>query len=99
MRQARQQICQRGIDGKRCGDRQRLAGRVDMRARRDGADPWDDPLKKLAPAPLEAASDMGVATLSSPYFKRSRRVASVTATISPRNPFASWSFDWGASIT
>ena len=27
-------------------------------------------LKELAPALLEAASDMGAATLSSPYFKR-----------------------------
>jgi len=30
----------------------------------------DARLKELAPALLEAASDMGAATLSSPYFKR-----------------------------
>ena len=43
----------------------------------------DARLKELAPALLEAASDMGAATLSSPYFKRSLRVAPVAAVVQP----------------
>jgi IclR family transcriptional regulator, negative regulator of allantoin and glyoxylate utilization operons len=36
-------------------------------------------LKELAPALLEAATDMGAATLSSPYFKRTPAVVEVPA--------------------
>ncbi|QQC67056.1 IclR family transcriptional regulator [Paraburkholderia ginsengisoli] len=46
----------------------------------------DARIEELAPALLEAASDMGAATLSSPYFKRSLRmmpVAAVAAVVKP----------------
>jgi DNA-binding IclR family transcriptional regulator len=46
----------------------------------------DARLKELAPALLEAATDMGAATLSSPYFKRSLRVAPVAAVVQPVEP-------------
>jgi hypothetical protein len=40
-------------------------------------------LKALAPALLEAVSDMSAATLSSPYFKRSLKVAPVVTNVQP----------------
>ncbi|HZZ10285.1 MAG TPA: IclR family transcriptional regulator [Paraburkholderia sp.] len=40
-------------------------------------------LKALAPALLDAASDMGAATLSSPYFKRSLNVAPAASPVQP----------------
>ena len=43
----------------------------------------DARLMELAPALLEAASDMGAATLSSPYFKRSLKVAPVATNVQP----------------
>ncbi|MEX3856067.1 IclR family transcriptional regulator [Paraburkholderia sp. BR10923] len=46
----------------------------------------DARLKELAPALLEAASDMSAATLSSPYFKRTPRVARPVAVVRPVEP-------------
>ena len=43
-------------------------------------------LKELAPALLQAASDMGAATLSSPYFKRSVSVAASVAVVPKIEP-------------
>ena len=46
----------------------------------------DARLKELAPALLQAASDMGAATLSSPYFRRSVSVAASVAVVSKAEP-------------
>ena len=43
-------------------------------------------LKELAPALLQAASDMGAATMSSPYFKRSVNVAASVAVVPKVEP-------------